>query len=87
MIKYAKAVCTDSGHGVCFSIVFRKDFFVFARREFSTKQDYRITDWCSRLGIENRIVMKNSDIDTMMPISYESVGKIFLKNGNIPLNF
>ncbi len=87
LIKHAKAVCTDSGHGVCFSIAFRKDFFVFARREFSTKQDYRITDWCSRLGIENRIVIKNSDIDTMMPIPYESVEKNLFKEREHSVKF
>lgn len=87
LIKYAKAVCTDSGHGVCMSIVFRRDFFVFARREFSTKQDYRITDWCSRLGIDNRIVTYNPDIDTMTPIPYESVEKMLFKEREHSVKF
>lgn len=87
LIKYAKAVCTDSGHGVCFSIVFRRDFFVLARREFTTNEDYRLTDWFLRLGIENRIVAKNSDIDSMTPILYESVEKKLIEERKHSISF
>lgn len=75
LIKYAKAVCTDSGHGVCFSVVFRRDFFVLSRREFTANEDYRLTDWFLRLGTGNRIVVKNSDIDLMPRIAYGNVEK------------
>lgn len=87
LFKYAKAVCTDSGHGVCFSIVFRRDFFVLARREFTTTEDYRLTDWFLRLGIDNRIVTKNLDIDSMTPILYENVEKKLFEERKHSISF
>lgn len=76
LIKYAKAVCTASGHGVCFSVVFRRDFFVFARKEdFDIENDYRLMDWFRRLGTGNRIVLKNSQIDSFESVDWENVEK------------
>lgn len=74
LFRYATAVCTDSFHGMCFSIIFRKDYFVFSRELlWEIKDDYRFFDIMKRLKTGNRTVIKNKDIEKLQPIDYEKV--------------
>lgn len=78
LIKNAAAVCTDSYHGVCLSIVFQKDFYVFERvKEYALEDEYRFRDLFARLGIGNRIMANDRDIDMACEIDWEAVsGKL-----------
>ena len=74
LIKNAVAVCTDSFHGACLSIVYRKDFYVFERvGEVALKNEYRFNDLFRRLGIGNRIMVNNRDIDLAEEIDWKLV--------------
>ena len=74
LIKNAVAVCTDSFHGVCFSIIFRKEFYVFERvKQFALENEYRFNDLFRRLGIGNRIMANNRDIDLAEEIDWKLV--------------
>jgi hypothetical protein len=80
LIKYADAVCTDSFHGTCFSIAFRKDFYVFTRggRDFTHNADYRLQDIMDRLDIGSRIVKDNRQMSEMHEIDYGIVEKALI---------
>lgn len=52
-IKNARFVLTDSFHGMVFSIIFKRNFAVFANRERGTA---RFESLLSQLGLEKRIV-------------------------------
>lgn len=75
--KNAKMVISNSFHGVCFSIIFKKDFFVFQR----DNKDYRMQDILESLNLENRLIpyyskqipktvtaIDFSDVDTRLDI-------------------
>lgn len=70
-INGAKIIFTNSFHGICFSIIFKKDFYVFQR----DNTDYRMQDILNSLGIEQRLIpCGNRDIPTSsFPINYVSV--------------
>jgi len=51
LIKNAEVVFSNSFHAVCFSVIFKKDFYAFTR-----KTGRKIEDICSRLGLENRFI-------------------------------
>lgn len=76
LIKYSKAVCTDSFHGVALSIVFRKEFYMFGRdRLWEQGADYRALNLFERLQIGNRMVYKNEDIKKLQTIEWDVVEK------------
>jgi len=57
-IKDAELVITDSFHGMCFSILFEKQFIAYMRNEDETMT--RIVSLLGQLGISDRLI---SDID------------------------
>lgn len=50
--KNAELVCTNSFHGLCFCVLFRKNFFLFER----DKNDFRMPDICEKLGLSDRLI-------------------------------
>ncbi len=80
LIKYATAVCTDSFHGTCFSIINEKDFYIFDLHRISRqKGDNRFNSLLPKLGVQNRFVQTNKDIDSVAEIDWEDV-RLRLKN-------
>lgn len=75
LIRHAKVVCTDSYHGSIFSVVFRKDFYVFSRSKVYGARDCRFSNFFECLGLDNRFVIYNRDIDSMPVIDWENVKK------------
>lgn len=76
LFKYASAVCTDSYHGMCFSIVFRKNFFIFSRPGlWSLSSDNRFKSVFTQLNLSDRCVYKNLDITEMKDIDYSVIEK------------
>jgi len=59
LIHNAKCVITDSFHGTAFSIVFHKPFFSIPYQGTES----RIIDLLSDLGLENRVVRNEDDMD------------------------
>ena len=60
-IRYADCVYTDSFHATIFSVLFRKEFFVFRRFSETDKvnQNSRIENLFRLLGIEGRFIGEN----------------------------
>lgn len=54
-IKNAKYVLTDSFHGTVFSILFKKNFFVFKRNEGGVSMNSRLDTLLRKFGFEDRI--------------------------------
>lgn len=68
LVKNAEYVCTDSFHGTVFSLIYEKLFFTFMR--FSDKAtlstNSRITTLLKRVGVEDRLVTKESSVEELM---------------------
>lgn len=74
LMKYADAVCTDSFHGMCVSIIFQRDFYIFSlKRIYKKSDDPRFASLLPRLELTKRYVDQNSDIDTMEEIDWNRV--------------
>jgi len=59
LVHHAKYVVTNSFHGTAFSINYRKAFYL----ELSSKANSRLEYIVSSIGLENRIVESNADIE------------------------
>ena len=77
-IKNAAYVITDSFHGVAFSLIFQKEFYVLCgdRSKFT-----RITNLLGRLGLEDRIIDSIEDYEFkknlfQKPINYQPINEI-----------
>lgn len=70
--KEAEFVVTDSFHATVFSIIFNKQFIVYANQ---SRGAARFQSLLSLFGLENRMVYASDEYDNlnMKPIDYESV--------------
>ena len=64
ILRNADYICTDSFHGMAFSIIFEKKFVVFDRYKdkSSNSKNSRIESLCSNLNLANRRFLKSTDI-------------------------
>lgn len=88
LVKNSKYVLTNSFHGMVFSILNKKEFFVFKRG----KMNSRIYDLLKILNIEERIldiekITDISEIDITAEIDYDKVYDILEKEKEKSLNF
>lgn len=58
--KYAEFIVTTSFHGVAFAIIFNKPFYFVSSGH---KAENRITSLLSQLGLQDRIVAENTDLE------------------------
>ncbi|MBR5407635.1 MAG: polysaccharide pyruvyl transferase family protein [Lachnospiraceae bacterium] len=76
MIKNCEFLVTDSFHGTCFAIIFRKPFYVVFS-ESNSRGYARIREMLGRLGLTDRIisdeVILSYGIKECMKIDYDSV--------------
>ena len=72
-IKSSSAVCTDSFHGMVFSIIFRRSFVVSINHQEGSA---RFTSLLKLLHLENRIVDNNTDLSSLPPINWKEVESI-----------
>lgn len=70
LIKYSELVITDSFHAVCFSYIYKKNFYVFERTGVSTSS--RIRTIMNEMNISEERIIKNN-INKETPIDYEKV--------------
>ena len=68
----AKIVLTDSFHACVFSIIFRKQFYLYTNKDRGME---RYTTLFNMLGIDNRSVLSIEDVEKMPPIDYNAVSK------------
>lgn len=66
LIYNAEIIFTDSFHGTCFSIIFKKDFYIFYK-----KGNRRIKSLCEKLLLGNRVLANASDVPSNERINYE----------------
>lgn len=69
----AKMVVTDSFHGVVFSIIFNKPFWVVAN---ISRGAARFTSLLEQFNLKDRIVLDSSEIDWGRPIDWNEVNNI-----------
>lgn len=75
----SKLIITSSFHGVVFSIIFEKNFFVFLSG--NKGRDSRIVDLLTKLGLTSRIVYPEHDYDfSVGDIEYDPVKKLLKKD-------
>lgn len=73
IIKNAKYVVTDSFHGVAFSVIFNKQFWVEISGHHKNK---RAADFLGMLKLEDRTIEKALQSDKMQDIQYDAVNEI-----------
>ena len=79
LIKNSDYVCTDSFHGMAFSVIFGKQFTVFERfkKHDVYNQNSRIYNLTDKLNLSDRIFRKEADIKMIdSKIDYERVSKV-----------
>lgn len=79
LIKNSDYVCTDSFHGMAFSVNFGKQFTVFERfkKHDAYNQNSRIYNLTGKLNLSDRIFRKEADIQMIdSKIDYEHVSEV-----------
>lgn len=72
----AAYVCTDSFHGLTFSVIFHKPFTVFERFKANDKlnQNSRIYNLLDKLSLRNRLCVNNASLQMLQAtVNYEDV--------------
>ena len=87
IIKNSSLVVTDSFHGICFSIIYKKNFIY---KNTATTVNSRILDLLSKLGIKERIFENYDDVTidfALNPIDYDFVYKKLNEEKEKSINF
>ncbi len=72
LIKYSECVFTDSFHGICVSIQYKKNFYAYPR-----KQEKKVFDLCQMVGTSERYMLNKSFEDVSQDtIDYEKVDQL-----------
>lgn len=70
IIKYAVCIFTSSFHGLAFSLVFNKPFYVFSLND---GHDGRCLDLLNKLGIADNVVSIKFQVDGIKHINYDKI--------------
>lgn len=91
LIRNAKYVLTDSFHGVAFSVINNKQFFVFYRTKVGSKnsRNSRIDNILSMWELKDRLVLNDASVDafSVNAIDYEHVNKLVESKRNHSISF
>jgi hypothetical protein len=82
--EQAECVITDSFHACVFSIIFKKQFYVYGNRERGMD---RYRSLFAMLGIESRFISNMDDVSNMERINYDSVYCKLEKLRSFSLNY
>lgn len=77
LIRYAKAIFTDSFHGFAFSVIYKKEYYIMGRA-YDTKEIFnysRIKNIMIKFDIPERWANTKQDVDKAPPINYKSSEK------------
>ena len=88
-IYNSEIIITDSFHGVAFSLIFKKQFFVICADE---KKFSRIESLLKKVGLEERVVSSNEDLNNRLqhllsPIDYQYADKVLEEERNNYFHF
>ena len=86
-ISNASCVVTDSFHGVCFSIIFRKQFIVLPSHR--KERFVRIAELLEALDLQDRIVEDHSKAasQALVPIDYDKVYTVLIERRRMSRDF
>lgn len=89
LIDNAEYICTDSYHGMIFSIIFNKPFSIFKRFDDNDpmNQNSRVLDLLKLLKLENRLFTCNSKIDDILEIDYTYANNVIGKKREESLHY
>lgn len=76
-VRDADAIFTNSFHMVCFSIIYQKDFYCFAR-----KYNSKTIDICETFDVKERFIT-DGEFREKKPIDYKSVHQIMVEQSHI----
>lgn len=80
LIENASLVCTDSFHGTVFSIIMKRPFLVFRRREKNTvDMTSRIDTLLNLFNLKERIVINDEIITNIFNINFDRVDDILMR--------
>jgi hypothetical protein len=86
-IYYADFVVTDSFHGMVFSIIFNKPFFVYGNKNRGLS---RFQSLLEKFHLEHRLLLSCDNMDQMdvdAPIDWKSVNEIVEREKNVSMFF
>lgn len=86
-IKSAEIFCTDSFHGVVFSILFEKPFIVFERKGRIPSMNSRVETLLSKFSLESRMDRNIKDLDKVFDIDFSHVEKLLQHERNEALTY
>lgn len=87
-IKYANYIFTDSFHGAVFSIIYKKQFFVFERNKMGhVSMNSRLYDLLDTFQLKNRLVNIDDIIESVDNIDYKVVDGILADKKAKSMNF
>lgn len=81
LIKYAKAICTDSFHGTVLSLLYKKQFYNVNRVETGSEKyggNERVSNLISQLNLSSRVLSHVKEAKEIQPIDYEKVSNRLL---------
>lgn len=91
LIRGAKCVMTDSFHGLAFSVINNKNFYVFYRTKVGSKnsRNSRIDNILNTWGLQKRLVLNDADVSDfdLNPIDYNRVNQIISKEREKSLKY
>ena len=73
MIYQSKVIISNSFHATVFSLIFHKEFYVIKRNE---DINIRMMDLLRLVGLEDRLIANDKDLETILPINWEKVDVI-----------
>lgn len=74
-IENADYVITNSFHGICFSIIFEKNFYVNFLKQTTTSTNSRLEGMLQQFNLSKRSIDEVEDINSLESIDYTSVNK------------
>ena len=91
LVRGAEYVMTDSFHGVAFSVINQKQFYVFYRTKVGSKnsRNSRIDNILNEWKLTSRLVLNSASVECFdsTPINYNFVNKIINKRRMESLNY
>ncbi len=89
LVRFADCVLTDSFHGTAFSIINKKQFFVFYRvRKGVASRNTRIDNILETFSLEDRLIVNSEDLNKPHnDIDYERVGQVLSERRETSLAF
>lgn len=83
LLRGASYICTDSFHGTCFSVIFKKSFVIFNRYSENSRhsKNSRIDSLCDNLNLQNRRYKNVFELEKQLKesIDYSAVAERFVK--------